>query len=73
MVIIKYPKDYDCSNLQYACERLHKKNPEEQFIFIREDLEWIHLSLDELYKLRDEIDRAISDKEISTMYKYGRL
>ena len=63
MVIIKYPKDYDAFLLQQVCNRLQEKNPKEQYIFIQEDLEWISLSLEELYKVKKEIEKAIRDKE----------
>ena len=73
MVIIRYPKDYDIFLLQEACERLYKLNPKEQYLFIREDSMWISLSLEDLYKVKEEVEKAINDKEIMQLYKYGRL
>ena len=64
MKIVKFPPEYTLEDLQYLANKLKESEPEEHFIFIRNDIELIDLSTQELYKLREEIDDAIHDKEI---------
>jgi len=73
MVIIKYPKDIDAFTLQKMCERFQKENPKEHFLFIRDDITYMDLSLKELYEIKKEIEKAIYDKEIITLYEKGTL
>ena len=64
MVIIKFPTDIDAFTLQEMRKRLQEENPKEHFIFLREDVEWIDLSTADLYRIKEEIEDAIHDKEI---------
>lgn len=73
MIIIKYPVDIDAFTLQKMYERFQEENPEERFIFIRNDITYMDLSLNDLYKIKEEIEKAIRDKEIVTLYEKGTL
>ena len=64
MIIMKYPKDMDAFTLQVMSRTLQEENPKEHFIFLREDIEWVDLSTEDLYRLKKEIEDAIHDKEI---------
>jgi len=64
MVIIRFPKDMDAFSLRVMRETFQAKNPEERFIFLAEGIDVIELPLKDLYKLRDTIDKEISEREM---------
>ena len=54
----------DAFELQKMSEMLQKEKPEERFIFLAEDVEWIDLSTADLYRIKEEIEDAIHDHEV---------
>lgn len=73
MKIIKFSEDCPAEDLQYLANKLKESEPEEHFIFIRSDITYMDLSLNDLYKIKEEIEKAIRDKEIITLYDKGTL
>lgn len=64
MKIVKVPTDYDYENMQNVYKNFKQVNPEEEVIVLTEDIEVIELPLRDLYRLRDMIDKEISDREM---------
>lgn len=69
MKIVKIPEDYPDEEIEILSKTLRKENPQERIIFIRSNIDIIELSLEELYKVRDMIDKEISEREIQELYK----
>ena len=63
MKIVKFPPEYTYEDLQYLANKLKESEPEEHFIFIRNDITYMDLSLKELYEMKEQIEKAISEKE----------
>ena len=63
MKIFTYPASLDQEELQMLADNLHKADPHERFILLREDIKYSDLSLRELYTLKKEIEDAIRAKE----------
>ena len=64
MKIVKVPTDYDYEDMQNVYNNFKQANPEEEVIVLTEDIEVIELPLKDLYRLRDMIDKEISDREM---------
>ena len=64
MKIVKIPENTCKETMQYLMNKLRQEEPDERIIFIRSDIDIIDLSLQDLYKVRDMIDKEISDREI---------
>ena len=63
MKIVKIPVDYPDEEIEILSKTLRKENPQERIIFIRSNIDIIELSLEELYMVRDMIDKEISERE----------
>ena len=64
MKIIKVPAYYDKEDVENLLEKFKQDNPYEEVIILSEDVGIIELPLKDLYKLRDTIDKEISNREM---------
>lgn len=64
MKIVRVPAYYDYEDIQNVYKNFKQVNPEEEVIVLTEDIEVIELPLKDLYRLRDVIDKEISDREM---------
>lgn len=64
MKIIRFPEGYPAENLEYLRKKFQEEYPNEQIILISDVMDIIDLSVQDLYKLRDMIDKEISDREL---------
>lgn len=64
MKIVKIPENATEETIQLLMNKLRQDEPNERILFIRSDIDIIDLSLQDLYKVRDMIDKEISDREL---------
>lgn len=64
MKIVRIPEGLCQENIRILMNKLEEENPSERIIFISDAVDIIDLSLQDLYKLREEIDKEISDREL---------
>ena len=64
MVIIRYPEGSDPFIIQQMLKKLEEENPKEHFIALQEGIDWIDLSDQDLYRIKEEIEDAIHDHEV---------
>ena len=64
MKIVKIPKDATEETIRFLMDKLRQEEHDERILFIRSDIDIIDLSLQDLYKVRDMIDKEISDREM---------
>lgn len=64
MKIVKVPEDTCEETIQFLMNKLRQDEPNERIIVIRSDIDIIELSLKDLYKVRNMIDKEISDREL---------
>ena len=63
MKIIRFPEGCPAEDLEYLMKKFEEEYPNEQIILISDAVDILDLSLQDLYKLRDKIDKEISDRE----------
>ena len=64
MKIVKFPPYYDYEDVENLREKFKQACPEEEVLFLTADTDVIDLSLQDLHKLRDIIDKEISNREM---------
>ena len=64
MKIVKIPKDATEETIRFLMDKLRQEEHDERILFIRSDIDIIDLSLQDLYKVRDMIDKEIFDREM---------
>lgn len=64
MKIVRIPEGLCQESIRILMNKLEEENPNERIIFISDAVDIIDLSLQDLYKLREEIDKEISDREL---------
>ena len=63
MKIVRVPEGFSQENMQILSGRLKEEYPNERVIFISDAIDILDLSLRDLTRLREEIDKEISDRE----------
>ena len=64
MKIVKVPTYYDYEDIENLREKFRQADPNEAVIFITADIDVIDFPLKDLIRLREEIDKEISGREI---------
>ncbi len=64
MKIVRVPEGFPQEDMQKLSDKFKEDNPNELVIFISDVMDIINLSLEDLYKLRDMIDKEISTHEL---------
>lgn len=64
MKIVRIPEGFPQEQMQILANKLKEERPNEHFVFISDAIEVLDLPLRELYKLREEIDKEISECEM---------
>lgn len=64
MKIVKVPTYYDYEDIENLREKFKQADPNETVIFVTADVGVIDFPLKDLIKLREEIDKEISDREM---------
>lgn len=64
MKIVRVPEGFPQEQMQKLSDKFKEDNPNELVIFISDAIDILDLSLEDLSKLRDMIDKEISDREI---------
>lgn len=64
MKIVRIPEGTCQESMQILANKLQEENPNERVIFISDAVDILDLSVQDLYRLREEIDKEISDREM---------
>lgn len=64
MKIIRVPEGFPQEDMKILADRLKEEYPNERVIFISDAIDILDLSLRDLIRLREEIDKEISDREM---------
>ena len=73
MKIFKYPSNFTDEQKVQLSKELSKVTEEGEFwLLMPDNVEVTDLSLDALYKLKKEIEKAIYDKRIEMLYSEGK-
>ena len=63
MKIVRVPEGFPQEQMQKLSDKFKEDNPNELVIFISDAIDILDLSLEDLYKLREMIDKEISTRE----------
>ena len=63
MKIVRFPEGCPAKDLQILADKLKENYPNEYIMFVSDAIDILDLSLQDLYKLKEEIDKEISNRE----------
>lgn len=64
MKIVRFPEGAPVEDIEFLRDKFKEEYPNEHILFVSDAIDIVDLSLKDLYRLRDMIDKEISDREM---------